>query len=537
MSLSPEDYKSSTIFVGNLPFKTTDEQLRDMFSEAGYIRDCHIMTKGQLSLGYGYVTFMDDLTADRAIDMLNKKKVHKHKINVYMAHTIPEDYIHRSTDVSQQYKHTTAYERKHRRDSKSSEDNAETEEHEHLAAIQKLPHKVLVENLPFTITSDRLRLMFAHVGDVVDTHVAMKRSRSLGYGYVAFNDEASVLRAVDMMEGKEVGGRSLNVYVARPHVSRRSTSHSLFGLPGIKMHRRESHKEETEAHHHHEASHQSDFADKYHHSIYVGNLPPHVTDSRLRHFFSQIGFVKDAHVEMKDGESLGYGYVAFSNSDTAHRAIETLDQLDIDGRKINIYMLSPEHEKHVRHKFLGLHIGGRHRRSSTGGIEEYEHTPPAPIESMKHRVYVGNLPFETTDEQLRSMFAEVGPVRNASIMIKRSRSRGFGYVAFDDDATAQKAVDLMDRKMVNGRPINVDMGLPMSKSHTMEEIVHYPLPEDKPGDKVEDKPEHKAEDKPEHKAEDKPEHKAEGKLRRDSKGGGDEVELHRNVHSAHAVES
>ena len=73
-------------------------------------------------------------------------------------------------------------------------------------------------------------------------------------------------------------------------------------------------------------------------------------------------------------------------------------------------------------------------------------------------IYVGNLSFETNDEQLRELFAQFGQVSSASVIMDRvsGRSRGFGFIEMSDAAEAQKAIDEMNDKEVNGRPLKVN---------------------------------------------------------------------------------
>jgi RNA recognition motif-containing protein len=60
------------------------------------------------------------------------------------------------------------------------------------------------------------------------------------------------------------------------------------------------------------------------------------------------------------------------------------------------------------------------------------------------RIYVGNLPYETTDDQLRDLFADYGNVGDAKIIIDREteRSKGFGFVELPDDAASKAIADL-----------------------------------------------------------------------------------------------
>jgi cold-inducible RNA-binding protein len=73
------------------------------------------------------------------------------------------------------------------------------------------------------------------------------------------------------------------------------------------------------------------------------------------------------------------------------------------------------------------------------------------------KIYVGNLPFSTTDEDLRELFARHGDVSSASVVTDREtgRSRGFGFVEMDT-ASAQVAITSLDGRDVGGRSLRVN---------------------------------------------------------------------------------
>ncbi|HKP87773.1 MAG TPA: RNA-binding protein [Blastocatellia bacterium] len=77
------------------------------------------------------------------------------------------------------------------------------------------------------------------------------------------------------------------------------------------------------------------------------------------------------------------------------------------------------------------------------------------------RIFVGNLSYSTTEDQLADLFSEVGPVESATIVTDREtgRSRGFAFVEMDPD-TANKAIERFNGVELNGRAINVNEARP-----------------------------------------------------------------------------
>ena len=77
-------------------------------------------------------------------------------------------------------------------------------------------------------------------------------------------------------------------------------------------------------------------------------------------------------------------------------------------------------------------------------------------------IYVGNLPFEATDETLETAFTAHGEVSSARVIIDRfsGRSRGFGFVEMSNDAEAQAAIAALNGKDFQGRALTVNEARP-----------------------------------------------------------------------------
>jgi len=73
-------------------------------------------------------------------------------------------------------------------------------------------------------------------------------------------------------------------------------------------------------------------------------------------------------------------------------------------------------------------------------------------------IFVGNLNFRTTDEDLQSHFEQFGEVSSAKIITDRNthRSRGFGFVEMADDSEGEKAISELNGKDFNGRDLTVN---------------------------------------------------------------------------------
>src|SRR3989338_2631784 len=81
---------------------------------------------------------------------------------------------------------------------------------------------------------------------------------------------------------------------------------------------------------------------------------------------------------------------------------------------------------------------------------------------MNKKLYVGNLLYETTDEELRDIFSQAGNVVSASIIRYQDtgRSKGFGFVEMETDEAAQKAIDTLNGQDNKGRKLIVSEARP-----------------------------------------------------------------------------
>ncbi|HXD86785.1 MAG TPA: RNA-binding protein [Urbifossiella sp.] len=77
-------------------------------------------------------------------------------------------------------------------------------------------------------------------------------------------------------------------------------------------------------------------------------------------------------------------------------------------------------------------------------------------------LYVGNLPWSTTNEDLQTMFQPFGTVARAQIVTDREtgRSRGFGFVEMANQTEAEAAIAALNNQDMNGRPLTVNIAKP-----------------------------------------------------------------------------
>jgi RNA recognition motif-containing protein len=81
---------------------------------------------------------------------------------------------------------------------------------------------------------------------------------------------------------------------------------------------------------------------------------------------------------------------------------------------------------------------------------------------MQAKLYVGNLSYQCTEDELRSLFSQAGDVKSVAIITERDtgRSKGFGFVEMDTPETAQKAITMFHNHELGNRALTVNVAKP-----------------------------------------------------------------------------
>jgi RNA recognition motif-containing protein len=198
---------------------------------------------------------------------------------------------------------------------------------------------------------------------------------------------------------------------------------------------------------------------------YVGNLSWRTSWQDLKDHFRQVGNVVFAEVMMEPGNerrSKGCGIVEFETPEEAARAIIELHDSVLEGRKIMVREDREDYELKRRgggNTFRHGRGGGRH--GAPGG----ERGPPhgghggapgggVPGGSGK-RVFVSNLAWETSWQDLKDHFKQSGNVVYADVMKSGERSKGCGIVEFDTPEEAAQAIADLNETVLQDRAILV----------------------------------------------------------------------------------
>jgi RNA recognition motif-containing protein len=83
-------------------------------------------------------------------------------------------------------------------------------------------------------------------------------------------------------------------------------------------------------------------------------------------------------------------------------------------------------------------------------------------EKMETKLYIGNMSFDTNEDELRTLFSEAGTVGSVDIIKDRDtgRPKGFAFITMNNQAEAEKAISMFNEKNLHDRPLTVNIARP-----------------------------------------------------------------------------
>ncbi|KAK4232119.1 hypothetical protein QBC38DRAFT_464432 [Podospora fimiseda] len=185
-------------------------------------------------------------------------------------------------------------------------------------------------------------------------------------------------------------------------------------------------------------------------SLFVRSLPPNATSESLTDFFSQHYPVKHATVVLdpKTKESRGYGFVSFADPEDAIEAKEKLNNHDFGGRKLRLDIAQPRlRDASKATPAVASKVVEEKRKRE----EEMTEARKAP------KLIIRNLPWSIKHaDQLTKLFQSFGKVKFADLPGQKGKMAGFGFVTLRGRKNAEKAMEALNGKEIDGRTIAVD---------------------------------------------------------------------------------
>lgn len=160
-------------------------------------------------------------------------------------------------------------------------------------------------------------------------------------------------------------------------------------------------------------------------SLYVGDLEVNVTDSQLYDMFSQMGPVVSVRVcrDVSTRRSLGYAYINYSNPADAARAMEVLNFTPLNGKPIRIM---------------------------------YSHRDPSIRKSGTANIFIKNLDKALDNKSLHDTFSAFGTILSCKVATDSSgQSKGYGFVQYDNEDSAQIAIEKLNNMCINDKQVFV----------------------------------------------------------------------------------
>jgi len=251
-----------------------------------------------------------------------------------------------------------------------------------------------VGDLAKDVTEAMLFEKFSSAGPVLSIRVCrdMISRMSLGYAYVNFQQPADAERALDTMNFDVLKGKPIRIMWSQRDPSLRRS--------GVG-------------------------------NVFIKNLDKTIDNKAMYDTFSAFGNILSCKVatDMSNGESKGYGFVHFETEEAALSAIQKVNGMLLNGKKVYVGRFVPRKDR--EHE-----LGEKARRFTN--------------------VYVKNICEEYDDVKLTEMFSKYGKISSVKVMkSEEGKSKGFGFVSFESPEEASKACDELNGSDIEGKTVYV----------------------------------------------------------------------------------
>ena len=187
-----------------------------------------------------------------------------------------------------------------------------------------------------------------------------------------------------------------------------------------------------------------------HRQLFVRSLPQNATSESLTDFFSQHYPVKHATVVLdpKTKTSRGYGFVSFADPEDAVEAKTKLNNELFAGRRLKLDIAQPRHRDAAKAGPEVMSKAVADKRKREADLEEARKAP---------KLIIRNLPWSIkTSDQLAKLFQSFGKVKFSDLPNNKGKLSGFGFVTLRGRKNAEKAIEAINGKEVDGRTLAVD---------------------------------------------------------------------------------
>merc|ERR1712087_1056309 len=179
--------------------------------------------------------------------------------------------------------------------------------------------------------------------------------------------------------------------------------------------------------------------------VFVGNLSYDIDDEKCKEFFKEVGELTDIFwlTDRESGDFKGCGFLSFATAEMADKAVEQMAGKELMGRPLKIDWA--EERKGGKKK------GGR--------VPDWVNNPLSERPDNCYSVFLGNLDFNITEDDVKKHFKECGELKSIRWMQKDGEFKGAGFVEFETTEAVDKAVKLCGKEII-GRAARVDYAKP-----------------------------------------------------------------------------
>jgi|ERR1712063_13357 len=226
----------------------------------------------------------------------------------------------------------------------------------------------------------------------------------------------------------------------------------------------------------------------YGRKVFVGNLSFRTNFKSLKAGFAKVGTVERVSVVSKDGKRLGFGYVQFADEASAQKAIETMNNTELDERTIKVELARPSTRRIKKRPKTKKNSPASKPAEGSKDSEGSSDAKPArkqgkrkrrvriPIEDREiseNVIYIRGISDDVSDEDLKELFKDFGvekiTLRRTIRWIKGERLRiRQGFIVVDSAEHQQAAVDALDGKEVSGETLYVRKAFKQIPRETIE---------------------------------------------------------------------
>lgn len=490
---------TSRLIIKNLPPTFDERSFKKHFEQFGEVTDCRIIFKGEQNRRFGFIGFKLKQNAEEAQKKLNNSYIAKNKISVEFAGLKTEGYVTKPNNISQE---------------------------------DLDPKRLYVYNFPFNITKEDLEDLFGQYGKITETRILVDRDgNSKGMGFIGFEDDNSVIRAMAELDNKITFGRILHIQQCKKHANAskfdnhveeqrkrqvdaektsykklkkvqfydslndETTWNAMFLNPDTVMEVMATRlgikkkdlldtdignpavlKTQAEL----ETIQQTkDFllqnnvnleafktkpneTQRSTTTILVKNIPYKTNRQQLEELFGHYG--KLVKIVIPDNRAIAI--IEFDSDEHAKNAFELLSGYKFKGGSPLYLEWAPK----------GLFNDGG-MLSKREAIESTENSGDSDINSKT--LFVKNLSFNTTEDNLRALFEKSGykDIKNVKIVKKDGKSCGFGFVDFETKDSVQKAIKDLQNRLLDGHTLQLSVSQPnkpenLKKRKTTTEDYH-----------------------------------------------------------------